>query len=155
MKLATITLHVCYGNFPPVRTEEIRDHKIHAEYIEVPAATMGLISTTRDSGGRVWAVGTTTVRALEFAARQHHGAPTAVEGWCDLYIYPGFAFKVVDCLITNFHLPNSSLMFLVAALCGRETLLSCYETAIRGGYRFYSYGDAMAIVSAKATASAG
>jgi S-adenosylmethionine:tRNA ribosyltransferase-isomerase len=116
---------------------------------------MAMIATTRQNGGRIWAVGTTTVRALEFAARQCHGTPAAVEGWCDLYIYPGFAFKVVDCLITNFHLPNSSLMFLVAALCGRETLLLCYETAVREGYRFYSYGDAMAVVTAKATASAG
>jgi len=156
VNLATITLHVGYGTFAPVRTEEIRDHKIHAEYIEVPAATMMSISRTRDSGGRIWAVGTTTVRALEFAARQQrHDTPVAVEGWCDLYIYPGFAFEVVDCLITNFHLPNSSLLFLVAALCGRETLLLCYETAVREGYRFYSYGDAMAVVTAKATASAG
>ncbi|MGB5230982.1 MAG: tRNA preQ1(34) S-adenosylmethionine ribosyltransferase-isomerase QueA [Desulfoprunum sp.] len=155
VQLATITLHVGYGTFAPVRTEEIRDHRIHAEYIEVPAATMAMIATTRQNGGRIWAVGTTTVRALEFAARQCHGTPAAVEGWCDLYIYPGFAFKVVDCLITNFHLPNSSLMFLVAALCGRETLLLCYETAVREGYRFYSYGDAMAVVTAKATASAG
>jgi len=156
VNLATITLHVGYGTFAPVRTEAIRDHKIHAEYIEVPAATMAMIAATRHSGGRIWAIGTTTVRALEFAARQQrHGTPVAVEGWCDLYIFPGFAFEVVDCLITNFHLPNSSLMFLVAALCGRETLLLCYETAIREGYRFYSYGDAMAVVTAKATASAG
>ena len=155
VQLATITLHVGYGTFAPVRTEEIRDHKIHAEYAEIPAATMALISKTRDRGGRVWAVGTTTVRALEFAAGRHHATPAGVEGWCDLYIYPGFAFKVVDCLITNFHLPNSSLMFLVSALCGRETLLLCYETAVREGYRFYSYGDAMVVVTTKTTASAG
>jgi S-adenosylmethionine:tRNA ribosyltransferase-isomerase len=146
-----ITLHVGYGTFAPVRTEEIREHNIHEEYVEVPAETTENIARIKAAGGRVWAVGTTTVRALEFAARNK--GQTAVNGWCGLYIYPGFRFQVVDCLITNFHLPNSSLMFLVAALCGRETLLDCYNTAIRKGYRFYSYGDAMAIVSTKNTAS--
>ncbi len=97
-------------------------------------------------GGKIWAVGTTTVRALEYGAKKT-GRLEAIEDWCDLYIYPGFQFKVIDNLITNFHLPDSSLMFLVSALCGRKTLLNCYETAIREEYRFFSYGDAMAIIS--------
>ena len=151
VSLGRITLHVGYGTFAPVRTEEIREHSIHEEYVEVPAETAEKIGRTKKEGGRIWAVGTTTVRALEYAALGRREI-AAVAGWCGLYIYPGFTFRVVDCLITNFHLPNSSLMFLVAALCGREPLLESYRTAISRGYRFYSYGDAMAIVS-KAMAS--
>lgn len=142
--LGSVTLHVGYGTFAPVRTEQILEHRIHQEYVMVPPSTVEMIEQTRRRGGRVWAVGTTTVRALEFAARSGRLEPA--EGWCDLYIYPGFTFRVIDNLITNFHLPGSSLMFLVAALCGRRTLLECYQEAIREGYRFYSYGDAMAIV---------
>ena len=142
--LGSITLHVGYGTFAPVRTEKILDHSIHEEYVVVPAETVEKIDETKKKGGRIWAVGTTTVRALEFAAR--NGQLRPIEDWCDLYIYPGFNFRVIDNLITNFHLPGSSLMFLVSALCGRETLLACYEEAIREGYRFYSYGDAMAII---------
>ncbi|WP_457576083.1 tRNA preQ1(34) S-adenosylmethionine ribosyltransferase-isomerase QueA [Desulfomarina sp.] len=145
-RLGTITLHVGYGTFAPVRTENIEKHTIHSEYIEVPEKTVEKILQTKADGGKIWAVGTTTVRALEFSAQQT-GSPTATKGWCDLYIYPGFPFRVIDNLITNFHLPDSSLMFLVSALCGRKTLLECYKEAIRQDYRFYSYGDAMAIVT--------
>lgn len=145
MLLGSITLHVGYGTFAPVRAEKILEHRIHEEYVVVPTDTVMDISRARQRGGRIWAVGTTTVRALEFAARD--GVLRPVEDWCDLYIYPGFSFKVVDNLITNFHLPGSSLMFLVSALCGRETLLSCYQEAISQGYRFYSYGDAMAVIA--------
>jgi S-adenosylmethionine:tRNA ribosyltransferase-isomerase len=141
----TITLHVGYGTFAPVRADKIKEHKIHEEYVIVPRETVQKIEETRKRGGRVWAVGTTTVRALEFAARGGELQP--LEDWCDLYIYPGFSFRVIDNLITNFHLPGSSLMFLVSALCGRETLLDCYSTAIDQGYRFYSYGDAMAVLN--------
>jgi S-adenosylmethionine:tRNA ribosyltransferase-isomerase len=141
-----ITLHVGYGTFAPVRTENIREHSIHSEYIEVPEETVEGILRAKAEGGRIWAVGTTTVRALEFSAGKT-GSPTAMKGWCDLYIYPGYTFRVIDNLITNFHLPDSSLMFLVSALCGRKTLLNCYKEAIRNDYRFYSYGDAMAIVT--------
>lgn len=148
--VGTITLHVGYGTFAPVRTEKILDHRIHEEYVVVPEETVSQIQVARERGGRVWAVGTTTVRALEFAAKD--GTLRPVEDWCDLYIYPGFNFRVIDNLITNFHLPGSSLMFLVSALCGRETLLYCYNEAIREGYRFYSYGDAMAVISAPAMA---
>ncbi len=146
VELGRITLHVGYGTFSPVRTEQITEHSIHEEYVMVPADTAEKIRKTKARGGRIWAVGTTTVRALEFAA-QGRERIEASEGWCGIYIYPGFRFRVIDNLITNFHLPNSSLMFLVAALCGRQTLLHCYRTAIREGYRFYSYGDAMAIVA--------
>ncbi len=140
-----ITLHVGYGTFAPVRSEEIREHSIHEEHVIVTSETADMINATKKQGGRIWAVGTTTVRALEFAAdEQGHVLP--FEGWCNLYIYPGYRFRVIDNLVTNFHLPRSSLMFLVAALCGRETLLSCYKEAILKGYRFYSYGDAMAII---------
>lgn len=144
--LGRITLHVGYGTFAPVRNERISDHSIHEEYVMVPVETTEKIRMAKERGGRIWAVGTTTVRALEFAAQDREELGP-VEGWCGIYIYPGFRFRVVDNLITNFHLPNSSLMFLVAALCGRETLLDCYTKAIKEGYRFYSYGDAMAIVA--------
>lgn len=144
-----VTLHVGYGTFAPVRAENIKEHVIHEEFVSVSDATVQKIRLTKKNNGRIWAVGTTTVRALEFAAKMHGGELAATEGWCDLYIYPGFTFKVIDNLITNFHLPDSSLMFLVAALCGRETLLACYKTAIEHDYRFFSYGDAMAIITKK------
>jgi len=141
-----ITLHVGYGTFAPVRVTKITEHTIHREYINVPQETVRKIKETKARGGKIWAVGTTTVRALEFAALQGNDF-SETEGWCDLYIYPGFTFRVIDNLITNFHLPDSSLMFLVSALCGRKTLLNCYEQAIQEGYRFFSYGDAMTIVA--------
>lgn len=143
-----ITLHVGYGTFAPVRAEKILEHQIHEEYVVIPEETVAKIEETKKRGGKIWAVGTTTVRALEFAAQK--GTLKPVADWCDLYIYPGFTFRVIDNLITNFHLPASSLMFLVSALCGREVLLECYQEAIREGYRFYSYGDAMAVISSPA-----
>ncbi|MBE0586260.1 MAG: tRNA preQ1(34) S-adenosylmethionine ribosyltransferase-isomerase QueA [Desulfofustis sp.] len=141
----TITLHVGYGTFAPVQSEDIRQHDIHREFIDISEETAQRVAATKKAGGTVWAVGTTTVRALEYAA-QSSGSVESVCGWCDLYITPGFSFQVVDHLITNFHLPRSSLLFLVAALCGRDRLLACYREAIGLGYRFYSYGDAMAII---------
>jgi S-adenosylmethionine:tRNA ribosyltransferase-isomerase len=143
--IGRLTLHVGYGTFAPVRTEEIREHSIHEEFVIIPPETARQINTTKHKGGRIWAVGTTTVRALEFAANDQ-GQVAAIEGWCRLYITPGYRFKVIDNLITNFHLPCSSLLFLVSALCGRERLLDCYREAIARDYRFYSYGDAMAII---------
>jgi S-adenosylmethionine:tRNA ribosyltransferase-isomerase len=133
-----------------VREADITRHRIHREYLTISQDTVDKIITTKKKGGRIWAVGTTTVRALEYGAIKT-GRLEAVEDWCDLYIYPGFKFKVIDNLITNFHLPDSSLMFLVSALCGRETLLACYTTAIKEGYRFFSYGDAMVIISKPAS----
>jgi len=144
--IGSITLHVGYGTFAPVQVENISEHVIHQEYIDIPEQTAKQISAIKKTGGRIWAVGTTTVRALEYAALQNSQL-SRFSGWCDLYITPGFTFKIVDNLITNFHLPRSSLLFLVAALCGREKLLACYLEAIKRGYRFYSYGDAMAITS--------
>ncbi len=143
--IGKITLHVGYGTFAPVRSERIVDHHIHEEYVIIPPETTEKINAIRKNGGRIWAVGTTTVRALEFAA-DDSGQVRPIKDWCSLYIMPGYRFKVIDNLITNFHLPCSSLLFLVSALCGRKTLLACYREAIREDYRFYSYGDAMAII---------
>jgi S-adenosylmethionine:tRNA ribosyltransferase-isomerase len=145
IQIVPITLHVGYGTFAPVRVTDIRQHKIHEEYVEVSAQTADLINKTRKAGKKIWTVGTTTARTLEFAADEH-GQVKAKQGWCGLYIYPGYEFKVVTGLITNFHLPGSSLLFLVAALAGRSNILRAYHKAIQLGYRFYSYGDAMLII---------
>ena len=142
----TVTLHVGYGTFAPVRVQDIREHRIHSEFLTVPAETARLINKTREEGHRIFAVGTTTVRALEFAA-DDSGQVRQRRGWCDLYIYPGYRFKVVKNLITNFHLPRSSLLFMVSGLAGREWLLDCYRHAVKSGYRFFSYGDAMLIMT--------
>jgi S-adenosylmethionine:tRNA ribosyltransferase-isomerase len=144
--IANITLHVGYGTFAPVRVKDIRNHEIHEEYVDVPAETAERINRARSTGKRIWAVGTTTVRSLEYAATLE-GNVKATSGWCGLYIYPGYNFKVVNSVITNFHLPGSSLLFLTAALAGRTRMLRAYEEAVRLGYRFYSYGDAMAIMT--------
>ncbi|WP_456384799.1 tRNA preQ1(34) S-adenosylmethionine ribosyltransferase-isomerase QueA [Desulfolithobacter sp.] len=146
ISMATVTLHVGYGTFAPVRSEDIREHEIHAEYVEVSADAAAAVNRTRDKGGRIWAVGTTSVRTLEFAAAAS-GRVEPVQGLCRLYIYPGFRFQVVDNLITNFHLPRSSLLFLVSALAGREQILEAYNEAVEKDYRFFSYGDAMAIIT--------
>jgi S-adenosylmethionine:tRNA ribosyltransferase-isomerase len=144
--IADIVLHVGYGTFAPVRAEDIRDHAIHREQVEIPLATAAAIQHTKETGGRIWAVGTTTVRTLEFMA-VGQGLVQAGNGDCDLFIYPGYRFRVVDNLITNFHLPKSSLLFLVSALAGRERILAAYREAVAAGYRFFSYGDAMAIIT--------
>ena len=146
VRIAQVTLHVGYGTFAPVRVEDIREHAIHAEYLKVSEEAATLVNETRAAGGRIWAVGTTSVRALEFAA-EATGRVFARSGFCDLYIYPGYRFRVVDNLITNFHLPQSSLLFLVSALAGRENILAAYREAVEKGYRFYSYGDAMALIT--------
>ncbi|THB70513.1 MAG: tRNA preQ1(34) S-adenosylmethionine ribosyltransferase-isomerase QueA [Desulfobulbaceae bacterium] len=146
VSIAPITLHVGYGTFSPVEAEIITEHKIHREYYEISAESAKKIRQTKQSGGKIWAVGTTSTRTVEYAAtKTPEFGPSS--GWCDLYITPGYQFKIVDNLITNFHLPRSSLMFLVSALCGRESLLHCYDVAVNEGYRFFSYGDAMAIIS--------
>lgn len=142
--MAAVTLHVGYGTFAPVRTPDIRDHRIHGEYLVVSEETAHLVNATKAAGGKIWAVGTTSVRALEFAAGPG-GRLVPRTGVCELFIYPGYRFQVVDNLITNFHLPQSSLLFLVSALLGRERLFAAYRHAIGAGYRFYSYGDAMAV----------
>ena len=145
--LAYITLHVGVGTFRPVETEEILNHTMHQEWIEVNRETVAKIEETKARGGRVLAVGTTATRALEGAAKQTaSGKIEPFRGKTDLFIYPGYKWQVVDGLITNFHLPNSSLLMLVSALIGRKRLLSLYREAIALNYRFYSFGDAMLIL---------
>jgi S-adenosylmethionine:tRNA ribosyltransferase-isomerase len=143
--VAAITLHVGYGTFRPVRTQDIRLHKMHSERYSISSAAAQLINTARVAGHRVVAVGTTCVRTLEYAA-DTSGKVAAGIGDCDLFIYPGYRFKAVDALITNFHLPQSTLIMLVAAFAGRRNVLQAYQEAIRRRYRFYSYGDAMLIL---------
>jgi S-adenosylmethionine:tRNA ribosyltransferase-isomerase len=146
---AFLTLHVGAGTFAPVRTERIEDHELHPEWLEVPAETCAAVERCRERGGRVVAVGTTSVRALETAALG--GKVTRFSGDSNLYIYPGFEFRVVDAMVTNFHLPESSLLMLVAAFAGREQTLAAYRHAVAQRYRFFSYGDAM-LVTRKAHA---
>jgi len=145
VKVVAITLHVSYGTFLPVRVSDIRDHRIHSEGYFVGKQTADVINREKANGNRIVTVGTTCVRTLEYASNQSgdiaHGS-----GNCDLFIYPGYVFKVVDAMITNFHLPKSTLLMLVSAFAGRETVLKAYEAAIRERYRFFSYGDAMLIV---------
>jgi S-adenosylmethionine:tRNA ribosyltransferase-isomerase len=138
---ARLTLHVGAGTFMPMRTEEIEAHRMHAERIRVPLDAVAAIAAARRRGGRVVAVGTTVVRALEAAAAGGRLAPC--DGETDIFIRPGYRFRVVDGLLTNFHLPESTLLVLVAAFAGRERVLAAYHHAIAGRYRFYSYGDAM------------
>lgn len=144
VEIVNITLHVGIGTFRPVQVEEIEAHKMHSEYCSVPQGTAEVVNRAMDEGRRIIAVGTTVVRTLEAAAI----APRRIkagEMWTDLFIKPGYEPRVVDGLITNFHLPRSTLLMLVAAFYGREELLNAYQEAIRVGYRFYSFGDAMAI----------
>ncbi|WP_416212023.1 tRNA preQ1(34) S-adenosylmethionine ribosyltransferase-isomerase QueA [Nostoc sp. ChiVER01] len=141
---AFITLHVGVGTFRPVEVEDVTTHQMHEEWIEVPAATVEQIRATKAAGGRIIAVGTTVIRALEGAAQSGNLQPFC--GKTDLFIYPGYQWRVVDGLITNFHLPRSSLLMLVSALIGRQRLLNIYNEAIAFGYRFYSFGDAMLIL---------
>ncbi len=142
---AFVTLHVGAGTFLPVRTESIEEHRMHAERFEVGAETAAKIRETQERGGRIVACGTTALRALESAgaALALGGAGGASQGLSELFIYPGYRFQVVDALITNFHLPRSTLLMLVSAFVGRERILSAYREAIERGYRFFSYGDAM------------
>lgn len=139
-----VTLHVGLGTFRPVKVENIEDHVMHTEHYELPASTAELIAKTKAGGGRVVAVGTTSCRTLETVAHMKDGIQPA-EGWTGIFIYPGYEFKAIDALITNFHLPESTLLMLVSAFAGREHILAAYEEAIREKYRFYSFGDAMFI----------
>ena len=143
--IATITLHVGYGTFRPVKVSDIREHLMHSEDFSIPEATAEVICRAKAEGGRVVAVGTTCVRTLEYAS-DDQGRIEPGRGACDLFVYPGYRFKVVDAMITNFHLPRSTLLMLVAAFAGRERILAAYREAIDRGYRFFSYGDAMMIV---------
>lgn len=145
---AEVTLHVGYGTFSPVRCADVREHVMHAEYAEVPAETALAVNRARAEGRPVLAVGTTAARALEGAAAAQDGAEGALapcSGWVNSFIRPGYVFRVIDGLITNFHLPESTLLMLVSALTGRERMLTLYAEAVERGYRFFSYGDAMLI----------
>lgn len=142
--LGFVTLHVGLGTFRPVSAEKITDHKMHSEHYYMPQATADLINETKRKGGRVIAVGTTSCRTIESVA-QKEGCFRESEGWTDIFIYPGYEFKGLDGLITNFHLPESTLIMLVSALAGRENVLRAYEEAVREKYRFFSFGDAMYI----------
>jgi S-adenosylmethionine:tRNA ribosyltransferase-isomerase len=145
VKTAFVTLHVGAGTFQPVRTDNIKDHIMHSEWGEVPEATVQAVNETKAQGGKVIAVGTTATRALESAARAHQGDLQAWSGETDIFIYPGYRFAVIDRLMTNFHLPESTLLMLVSALAGRERMMAAYQHAIEQKYRFFSYGDAMLI----------
>ncbi len=144
VKFLFVTLHIGPGTFRPVRTEEVEEHTLEAEYGELSPAVAEALNQAREEKRRVIAVGTTAVRVLETAYRE--GQITPYRGWTDLYIYPGYRFQVVEALITNFHLPRSTLLLLVAAFAGKELIDEAYQEAIRRGYRFYSFGDAMFIL---------
>ncbi|MEN3033594.1 MAG: tRNA preQ1(34) S-adenosylmethionine ribosyltransferase-isomerase QueA [Aquificaceae bacterium] len=140
IKTAFVTLHISYGTFKPVKVKEVKDHRVDEEFVIVPEETSRLLKNTKAQGGRIIAVGTTVARALETAGFE------SFIGRTGLYIYPGYKFRVVDALITNFHLPRSSLLFLVSAFGGKELIMRAYEIAIKERYRFYSFGDAMLIL---------
>lgn len=142
--VAKLTLHVGLGTFQPVKTEEVEAHKMHAEYFEISPETAERINLCKQKGGRIVAVGTTSVRTLETVA--DNGGVVEESGYTDLFIYPGYQFKIVDALITNFHLPKSTLLMLVSTFASREFVLEAYQEAIKQKYRFYSYGDAMLIL---------
>jgi S-adenosylmethionine:tRNA ribosyltransferase-isomerase len=143
--IVAITLHVGYGTFSPVRVADIRDHRIHSEWFAISKKAADQINTAKKAGHRIVAVGTTSVRTLEYACDEK-GMIAAGHGNCDLFIYPGYRFNIIDALLTNFHLPKSTLLMLVSAFSTRENVLNAYQTAIEKKYRFYSYGDAMLIV---------
>lgn len=145
IKFAEVTLHVGLDTFAPVTEDNPEHHQIHTEWCEIPPATVEAISQTLQSGGRIIAVGTTSVRTLETAAKVGKNGIVSFSGPTNLYILPGYKFKLVDAMITNFHLPKSTLIMLVSAFAGREQILSSYEIAKRENYRFYSFGDAMFI----------
>ena len=144
VKVCYVTLHVGLGTFRPVKAEDIQDHEMHAEFCMISQETANIINETRQRGGRVVCVGTTSCRTIEsFAAED--GTLSEHSGWTNIFIYPGYRFKVLDALITNFHLPQSTLIMLVSALAGREHVLAAYEEAVQEKYRFFSFGDAMFI----------
>ena len=144
VKICYLTLHVGLGTFRPVKAEEIENHEMHAEFCVIPEETAHLVTETKKAGGRIVSVGTTSCRSLESFARED-GTLQPGCGWTDIFIYPGYRFKCVDSLITNFHLPESTLVMLVSALAGREQVLNAYAQAVEEKYRFFSFGDAMLI----------
>ncbi|NPU94621.1 MAG: tRNA preQ1(34) S-adenosylmethionine ribosyltransferase-isomerase QueA [Gammaproteobacteria bacterium] len=148
IETAFVTLHVGAGTFQPVRADDIREHQMHAEWLDISAETIARINAAKQRGGRVIAVGTTSVRCLETAAQisEQHGEVQPYQGDTRIFIYPGYTFRVIDGLITNFHLPESTLIMLVSALAGRDNVLNAYRHAVEQQYRFFSYGDAMLVL---------
>ena len=144
VKIAHVTLHVGLGTFRPVKVENVLDHHMHSEFYVVEESEAAKVNETKAAGGRVICVGTTSCRTVESASTED-GVLKAGTGWTEIFIYPGYRFKILDALITNFHLPESTLVMLVSALAGREHILAAYEEAIRERYRFFSFGDAMFI----------
>lgn len=145
VQIAFITLHVGLGTFRPVSAENVEEHDMHAEFYEMSEETAALLNRVRQEGGRIISVGTTSTRTLETIASEHDGRFREARGWTSIFIYPGYTFRAIDGMITNFHLPKSSLIMLVSALAGREHVLSAYRTAVEHEYRFFSFGDAMLI----------
>ncbi len=143
---AFVTLHVGLGTFRPVKEDDVLQHKMHSEHYHLPQETVDKILQTKQNGGRVIAVGTTSCRTLEAVATMHNGVLEAADGYTDIFIYPGYSFKVLDGLITNFHLPESTLIMLVSALLGYKKTMHAYEVAVQEQYRFFSFGDAMCIL---------
>ncbi|WP_346907846.1 tRNA preQ1(34) S-adenosylmethionine ribosyltransferase-isomerase QueA [Faecalicatena orotica] len=145
IEIARVTLHVGLGTFRPVKVDDVTEHHMHSEFYQIDEEAAGKINRAKDNGGRVVCVGTTSCRTIESAADEN-GRLKACSGWTEIFIYPGYQFKILDCLITNFHLPESTLIMLVSALAGKEHVLAAYEEAVKERYRFFSFGDAMLIV---------
>lgn len=144
--IAFITLHVGLGTFRPVSADTVEDHEMHAEFYQVTEGTAALLNEVRSNGGRIISVGTTSTRTLETIASKHDGTFASESGWTNIFIYPGYEFKGIDGMITNFHLPKSSLIMLVSALATREHVMKAYASAVKEKYRFFSFGDAMLII---------
>ena len=144
VKVCYLTLHVGLGTFRPVKADNIEEHEMHSEYCIVPDETAKMVTETKKAGGRVVCVGTTSCRTIESFANED-GTLDPKSGWTDIFIFPGYRFKCMDALVTNFHLPESTLIMLVSAFAGREHVLAAYEEAVRERYRFFSFGDAMFI----------
>lgn len=145
VEVAFVTLHVGIGTFRPVSTDNIEEHDMHAEFYNLPEGTAKVINDTKANGGRVIAVGTTSTRTLETVAQNNDGQIVPESGWSKIFIYPGFEYKAIDGMVTNFHLPKSSLVMMISALAGREHVLNAYKNAVENKYRFFSFGDAMFI----------
>ena len=145
VKIAYVTLHVGLGTFRPVKVDDVTKHKMHSEHYEIPEETARLINETKQNGGRVIAIGTTSCRTLESVATQY-GEIKPCDGFTDIFIYPGYEFKVLDGLVTNFHLPESTLIMLVSAFAGYDNIMNAYQIAVKEKYRFFSFGDAMVIL---------
>ncbi|MGB9941555.1 S-adenosylmethionine:tRNA ribosyltransferase-isomerase, partial [Bacillus subtilis] len=146
VQIEFITLHVGLGTFRPVSADEVEEHNMHAEFYQMSEETAAALNKVRENGGRIISVGTTSTRTLETIAGEHDGQFKASSGWTSIFIYPGYEFKAIDGMITNFHLPKSSLIMLVSALAGRENILRAYNHAVEEEYRFFSFGDAMLII---------